>query len=102
MHNFSNLDIQFMRRALALAKLGLTSVKPNPMVGCVIVYNANIIGEGYHQKYGSEHAEVNAINNVKDHSLLADSTVYVTLEPCIHQGKTPPCVDLLIEKNIKK
>ncbi len=95
-------EIRFMRRALELAQLGRTSVSPNPMVGCVIVHNEKIIGEGYHQFYGKSHAEVNAINSVEDKSLLPESTVYVTLEPCAHYGKTPPCSDLLIEKNVNK
>ncbi|MEP5611338.1 MAG: bifunctional diaminohydroxyphosphoribosylaminopyrimidine deaminase/5-amino-6-(5-phosphoribosylamino)uracil reductase RibD [Cyclobacteriaceae bacterium] len=95
-------DNKFMQRALELAELGKGSVSPNPMVGCVIVHHDRIIGEGYHEKYGEAHAEVNAINSVLDHSLLSQSTAYVTLEPCAHQGKTPPCADLLIEKRIKK
>ena len=91
-----------MQRALELAELGRGSVSPNPMVGCVIVHDEKIIGEGYHQKYGEAHAEVNAIASVKDQSLLKESTAYVTLEPCAHHGKTPPCSDLLIEKKIKR
>ena len=76
-------------------------IKPNPMVGCVIVCNEKIIGEGYHENYGSHHAEVNAINSVKDKSLLSKSTIYVNLEPCSHFGKTP-CSDLIIEKKIPR
>lgn len=91
----------FMKRALELAELGRGMVSPNPMVGCVIVNDGNIIGEGYHQKHGEHHAEVNAITSVVDQSLLADSTIYVTLEPCAHFGKTPPCADLIIDKGIK-
>lgn len=91
-----------MKRALQLAQLGLGSVSPNPLVGCVIVHDGKIIGEGYHQKYGEAHAEVNAISSVDDHTLLSKSTAYVTLEPCSHFGKTPPCADLLVEKGIKK
>lgn len=91
-----------MQRALALAKLGRGHVSPNPMVGCVIVHKNKIIGEGYHRKYGKAHAEVNAINSVEDQSLLTESIAYVTLEPCAHHGKTPPCADLLIEKKIKR
>lgn len=72
------------------------------MVGCVIVHKNKIIGEGYHRKYGKAHAEVNAINSVEDQSLLTESIAYVTLEPCAHHGKTPPCADLLIEKKIKR
>lgn len=74
---------------------------PNPLVGCVIVHNDRIIGEGYHQKCGEGHAEVNAFNSVQDDSLLSESTVYVSLEPCAHQGKTPPCAELLVEMNVK-
>ncbi len=91
-----------MQRALELAELGRGSVSPNPMVGCVIVHQVKIIGEGYHKKYGEAHAEVNAIHSVNDHSIFPESTVYVTLEPCAHHGKTPPCADLLIEKKIKR
>ncbi|MFY0685892.1 MAG: bifunctional diaminohydroxyphosphoribosylaminopyrimidine deaminase/5-amino-6-(5-phosphoribosylamino)uracil reductase RibD [Cyclobacteriaceae bacterium] len=92
---------QFMLRALQLAELGRGNVSPNPMVGCVIVHEHRIIGEGYHQQFGGAHAEVNAIASVKDQSLLASSDVYVTLEPCSHYGKTPPCSDLLIEKQVR-
>ncbi len=95
-------DIQFMRRALQLAKQSQGHVSPNPMVGCVIVHEGEIIGEGYHQQVGGPHAEVNAVNNVKDHTLLPESTMYVTLEPCSHFGKTPPCADLIVDKNFKK
>lgn len=95
-------EIHFMERALELAQLGLGSVSPNPMVGCVIVHENNIIGEGWHQKYGENHAEVNAINAVKNKGLLPQSTAYVTLEPCSHYGKTPPCADLLIKVGISK
>lgn len=95
-------DEQYMLRALELAKLGSGSVSPNPLVGCVIVHQDTIIGEGWHQVYGQAHAEVNAINAVADKSLLKESTVYVTLEPCSHFGKTPPCAHLLIEKNVKR
>ncbi len=92
----------YMQRALQLARLGAGSVSPNPMVGCVIVHDGKIIGEGWHQKYGESHAEVNAINSVEDKSLLSESEVYVTLEPCSHYGKTPPCADLLIKHQVKK
>ncbi|MEM6643450.1 MAG: bifunctional diaminohydroxyphosphoribosylaminopyrimidine deaminase/5-amino-6-(5-phosphoribosylamino)uracil reductase RibD [Bacteroidota bacterium] len=91
-----------MKRALELAQLGTGSVSPNPMVGCVIVCNESIIGEGYHMQYGGPHAEVNAVNDVSDPALLPNSTAFVTLEPCSHFGKTPPCTDLLIEKKIKR
>ncbi|GAB4023594.1 bifunctional diaminohydroxyphosphoribosylaminopyrimidine deaminase/5-amino-6-(5-phosphoribosylamino)uracil reductase RibD [Spirosoma koreense] len=95
----------FMLRALELATLGRGHVSPNPMVGCVIVYGdkPRIIGEGWHQRYGDWHAEVNAIRSVRpeDAHLLSEATVYVTLEPCSHWGKTPPCADLLIENRVK-
>ncbi|QMW00190.1 bifunctional diaminohydroxyphosphoribosylaminopyrimidine deaminase/5-amino-6-(5-phosphoribosylamino)uracil reductase RibD [Spirosoma foliorum] len=98
---------QFMRRALELATLGRGQVSPNPMVGCVIVYDPEgaeprIIGEGWHQRYGEAHAERNAIASVhpEDTHLLPQSTAYVTLEPCSHYGKQPPCADLLIEKRV--
>lgn len=91
-----------MLRALELAEIGRGKVSPNPMVGCVIVHNGQIIGEGWHQIYGSWHAEVNAVNSVKDKSKLLESTVYVTLEPCAHFGKTPPCADLLVQHRVKK
>ena len=91
---------QYMQRCIELAKNGLGNVAPNPMVGCVIVYKDQIIGEGYHQKYGKAHAEVNAINSVKDKSLLTNSRLYVNLEPCAHFGKTPPCSDLIVEYKI--
>lgn len=92
----------FMERCLELATNGMGYVAPNPMVGSVIVCNDRIIGEGFHQKYGMSHAEVNAIHSVKDHSLLKDSTLYVNLEPCAHMGKTPPCSDLIIGKKIPR
>jgi len=95
-------DTTYMKRALHLARLGKGSVAPNPMVGSVIVCDGKIIGEGYHQKYGKAHAEVNAINSVKDKSLLAKSTIYVNLEPCAHFGKTPPCSNLIIESKIPR
>jgi diaminohydroxyphosphoribosylaminopyrimidine deaminase/5-amino-6-(5-phosphoribosylamino)uracil reductase len=85
-----------------LAEKGFGHVSPNPMVGCLIVQNGEIIGSGYHKEYGGPHAEVNAINEVKDPSLLHNSTAYVSLEPCSHFGKTPPCADLLIKVGIKK
>ncbi len=91
-----------MQRGLLLAELGAGLVSPNPMVGCVIVHENRVIGEGWHQKYGEAHAEVNAINSVEDKTLLPASTAYVTLEPCSHFGKTPPCADLLIKHQIKK
>jgi diaminohydroxyphosphoribosylaminopyrimidine deaminase/5-amino-6-(5-phosphoribosylamino)uracil reductase len=92
----------YMQRALQLAQLGGVAVAPNPMVGAVIVHNDRIIGEGYHQLFGKAHAEVRAIENVQDPSLLSESTIYVTLEPCAHTGKTPPCALLLIRSGIQK
>lgn len=91
-----------MRRALQLAKMGDGSVSPNPMVGAVVVCNDRIIGEGFHRHWGGPHAEVNAINSVTDKSLLAKSTIYVSLEPCSHYGKTPPCSKLIIDSKIPK
>lgn len=90
-----------MRRAIELAEGGKGKVRPNPLVGCVIVHQEKIIGEGYHAQYGGPHAEVNAIASVTDPKLLADATAYVSLEPCSHWGQTPPCANLLIEKGIK-
>ena len=90
-----------MQRCLDLAIKGLGRVAPNPMVGCVIAYDGNIIAEGYHEHYGGLHAEPNAIKQVSD-ELLKLSTLYVNLEPCSHHGKTPPCADLIIAKGIKK
>lgn len=92
----------YMRRALELADLGRGRVSPNPLVGCVIVVDDQIIGEGYHECYGGPHAEPNALSAVTDPSLLERATVYVTLEPCAHVGKTPPCADLLVSKRVKE
>ena len=91
-----------MSRCIELAKLGAGNVSTNPMVGAVVVHDGKIIGEGYHRKCGEAHAEVNAINSVKNQELLKESEIYVSLEPCAHFGKTPPCADLIIEKKIKK
>ncbi len=91
----------FMQRALDLAERGKGAVRPNPLVGCVLVHEGKIIGEGYHEQYGGPHAEVNAIASVTDPELFATATAYVSLEPCSHYGKTPPCANLLIEKGIK-
>ena len=91
---------KYINRCLQIAKNGLGTTRPNPMVGAVIVYNEKIIGEGFTSPYGQAHAEVNAINAVKDKSLLSQSTIYVTLEPCSHYGKTPPCSDLIIDNKI--
>ena len=90
-----------MLRCIQLGKKGLGNTAPNPMVGSVIVYNDKIIGEGHTSAYGGSHAEVNAINSVTDTSLLKEATIYVTLEPCSHYGKTPPCADLILQKQIK-
>jgi diaminohydroxyphosphoribosylaminopyrimidine deaminase/5-amino-6-(5-phosphoribosylamino)uracil reductase len=92
----------FMRRCLELASLGSSFVAPNPLVGCVIVWNNLVIGEGYHKRFGGPHAEVHAFDQVEQKELLNESTVYVSLEPCSHQGKTPPCVDLLVTNNVKR
>ena len=97
-----NIHEKYIKRCLQLAENGLGSTYPNPMVGSVIVYENKIIGEGWHQKAGEAHAEVNAVNSVKDPELLKKSTIYVSLEPCSHFGKTPPCSDLIIAKGIKK
>jgi diaminohydroxyphosphoribosylaminopyrimidine deaminase/5-amino-6-(5-phosphoribosylamino)uracil reductase len=91
---------KYIKRCLELAKNGLGTTYPNPMVGSVIVYDNKIIGEGWHKKAGGPHAEVNAVNSVKDKSLLKKATIYVSLEPCSHFGKTPPCCDLIIENKI--
>jgi diaminohydroxyphosphoribosylaminopyrimidine deaminase/5-amino-6-(5-phosphoribosylamino)uracil reductase len=95
-------DELFMLRAIELARNGAGSVSPNPLVGCVIVYENNIVGEGWHQQFGGAHAEVNAINAVKDKAILKDSVIYVNLEPCSHTGKTPPCADLLASHKVKR
>lgn len=95
-------DELYMLRCIKLAQLGKRAVAPNPMVGAIIVHDNKIIGEGYHQHYGEAHAEVNAINSVLDKSLLKDATIFVSLEPCAHHGKTPPCSDLLITNKFKR
>jgi len=82
--------------------MGMGKVSPNPMVGCVIVHNSDIIGEGWHESYGGPHAEVNAINKVKNKSNLTESTAYISLEPCSFHGKTPPCVELLVKHGVRK
>lgn len=96
------VEEKYMRRCLQLAANGRGAVSPNPLVGAVIVNDGKIIGEGYHREYGKAHAEVNAINEVKDKSLLQDSTIYVSLEPCSHYGKTPPCSQLIIDHKIPR
>ena len=93
-------DALFMRRALDLARLGTGYARPNPLVGCVVTHQGRIIGEGWHRQHGGPHAEVNALASVENQDLLRESRVYVTLEPCAHHGKTPPCADLLIEKGV--
>ena len=95
-------DEKYMRRAIQLALNGLSGAAPNPMVGAVVVHDGKIIGEGYHRKCGGPHAEVNAIRSVRQPELLCESTIYVSLEPCAHYGKTPPCADLIIEKRIPR
>ena len=97
-------DIAFMRRAISLARLGLANTAPNPRVGAVVVHDGRIIGEGFHRRIGEGHAEVNAISSVKpvDVALLRDATIYVTLEPCSHYGKTPPCAKLIIDKGLRR
>ncbi|OZI07078.1 riboflavin biosynthesis protein RibD [Siphonobacter sp. BAB-5385] len=96
------MDELFMQRALELAQLGQGTVAPNPMVGCVIVHENRIIGEGWHRQYGQAHAEVNALNDVTERDLLPQATVYVTLEPCSHYGKTPPCADRLVSEGVRR
>lgn len=96
-----NLHEKYIKRCIELAKNGLGNTYPNPMVGSVIVLDDTIIGEGWHKKAGEPHAEVNAINSVKDKSLLKNAAIYVSLEPCSHFGKTPPCANLIIENGIK-
>lgn len=95
-----NIHEKYIKRCIELAKNGLGTTYPNPLVGSVIVCKGIIIGEGWHIKAGQPHAEVNAVNSVKDKSLLAKATIYVSLEPCSHFGKTPPCCDLIIKNKI--
>jgi diaminohydroxyphosphoribosylaminopyrimidine deaminase/5-amino-6-(5-phosphoribosylamino)uracil reductase len=99
-----NVHEQYMRRCIQLARLGAGHVAPNPMVGAVLVHEDRIIGEGFHERYGQPHAEVNCLVSVKeeDEHLITDSTMYVSLEPCAHHGKTPPCADLIVSKKIPK
>jgi diaminohydroxyphosphoribosylaminopyrimidine deaminase/5-amino-6-(5-phosphoribosylamino)uracil reductase len=94
--------LSYIHRTLHLARKGASFAQPNPMVGAIIVHNNKIIGEGYHRKVGEAHAEVNAINAVKNQALLSESTLYVSLEPCSHYGKTPPCTELIISKKIPR
>lgn len=102
MHRAMTEEEKYMKRCIELAKNALCQAAPNPMVGAVIVCNGEIIGEGYHIRCGEAHAEVNAIRSVKKVELLKQSTIYVSLEPCSHYGKTPPCADLIIEKQIPR
>lgn len=95
-----NTHEKYLKRCLELAQNGLGTTYPNPLVGSVVVYENQIIGEGWHQKSGAPHAEVNAIASVKNKALLQKSTIYVSLEPCSHYGKTPPCADLIIKNKI--
>ena len=92
----------YMQRCLDLAYKALGKTNPNPIVGCVIVHQDEIIGEGYHEKAGENHAEINAIKSVKNLDLLKEATVYVSLEPCSHFGKTPPCANKIVEVGLKK
>ncbi len=98
----NQFDIRFMKRCFQLAKKGIGNVAPNPLVGAVIVHDNKIIGEGYHKKYGASHAEPIAINSVENKSLLTNSTIYVSLEPCNHFGNTPPCADLILKTKFKR
>lgn len=95
-------DERYMARCLELAANGRFGAAPNPMVGAVIVHDGRIIGEGYHRQCGGPHAEVNAVRSVKDERLLREATMYVSLEPCAHYGKTPPCADMIVEKGIPR
>lgn len=97
-----NIHENYIQRCIDIGKNGLGTTAPNPMVGCVIVYKQKIIGEGFTSPYGGAHAEINAINSVENQSLLSESTLYVTLEPCSHYGKTPPCADAIIKFKIPK
>jgi len=99
---FTNEDAAYLSRALYLAKMGMSGVQPNPLVGAICVKDGQIIGEGYHTAYGRAHAEPEAIRQVKNSELLNDATLYVTLEPCNHQGKTPACTELIISSGIKR
>lgn len=101
--SYTDSDRKWMQLALEIAEWGAGYVSPNPMVGCVIVDSeGNKIGQGYHERYGQAHAEVNAVESVKDNSLLKNATVYVTMEPCAHEGKTPPCADMLAGLPIRR
>ena len=92
----------YMNRCLQLAEQGRGNVAPNPMVGCIIVHNGKIISEGYHEQFGSSHAEVNAIKKIENKKILKHSSLFVNLEPCAHHGKTPPCTDLILQMGISE
>jgi diaminohydroxyphosphoribosylaminopyrimidine deaminase/5-amino-6-(5-phosphoribosylamino)uracil reductase len=96
------VEEKYMERCIALARHGRAKVNPNPMVGAVIVHEGRIIGEGFHRRYGEAHAEVNAVASVENEALLRNATLYVNLEPCSHYGKTPPCTELIISKQIRR
>ena len=96
-----NQHDKYMHRCLELAVRGLGKVAPNPMVGCIIVGDNGILGEGYHESFGGPHAEINALNSVDSKADLKDAILYVSLEPCTHHGKTPPCTDAIIKSGIK-
>ena len=100
----TEIEEKYMARCIQLAHGGIGHTSPNPMVGAVVVHEGRIIGEGYHRKCGEAHAEVNAIASVKaqDRLLLKDSTIYVSLEPCSHYGKTPPCAELILKTGIPR
>ena len=102
--NQTATDEKYMRRCIQLARCGRNESRPNPMVGCVIALDGRILGEGYHVRCGEGHAEVNAFRAVRanDEALLPQATLYVSLEPCSHHGKTPPCCDLIIEKGVRR
>lgn len=102
MRNLTAEDERYMWRCIQLARCGEAGAAPNPMVGAVVVNKGRIIGEGYHRKCGGPHAEVNAIRSVRQPELLAESTLYVSLEPCAHYGKTPPCADLIVSCRIPR
>ena len=93
---------KYIKRCVQISKNGLGTTRPNPMVGCVIVCEGDVVGEGFTSPYGGSHAEVNAINSVKDKSKLLRATLYVSLEPCSHYGKTPPCSNLIVSSGVKK
>ena len=101
---YANSDEDFMRRCLDLARLGEYYVAPNPMVGAVLVRGEQIVGEGWHQQYGGPHAEVNCFRDAESRgeTYFGDCTLYVSLEPCSHFGKTPPCANLIVEKKVKR